>query len=101
MHEAVDHGGGHDVVAEDFSPAAERLVGGDDQRCAFVAGRHQLEEQVGRLGFERDVADLVDDQQGVAPESGEFGVDASGLVGFGEAGDPFGGGGEQDSVAGL
>jgi hypothetical protein len=44
-------------------PAAERLVGGDDQRRPFVAGRDELEEQVRRLGFEREVADLVDDQR--------------------------------------
>jgi site-specific DNA recombinase len=32
VHEAVDHRGGHDVVAEDLSPAPERLVRGDDHR---------------------------------------------------------------------
>jgi hypothetical protein len=30
-------------------------------------GRHESEEQVGGLGFEGDVADLVDDQERVAP----------------------------------
>ncbi len=34
----------------------------------FVAGRDELEEQVGGFGLERDVADLVDDQQRVAAE---------------------------------
>jgi hypothetical protein len=37
VDEAVDHGGGDDVVAEDFAPAAERLVAGDDEAGAFVA----------------------------------------------------------------
>src|SRR5215472_16389340 len=59
VDEAVDHGGGDGVVAEDFAPAAELLVAGDDQRCAFVAGADELEEQVRCLVFERDVADLV------------------------------------------
>jgi hypothetical protein len=45
--------------------------------------------------------DLVNYQQGVAAESGELLVDAPAVVGFGEAGDPFGGGGEQHPVAGL
>jgi hypothetical protein len=36
VDEAVDHGGG-DVVAEDLGPAAEGLVGGDDQAGALVA----------------------------------------------------------------
>jgi hypothetical protein len=38
VHEPVDHGCGNDVVAEDFAPAAEGFVAGDDQRGAFVAG---------------------------------------------------------------
>jgi hypothetical protein len=37
VDEAVDHGGGDDVVAEDFAPAAEGLVGGDDQRGPLAA----------------------------------------------------------------
>lgn len=53
VDEAVDHGGGHDFVAEHFTPAAKGLVGGDDQAGAFVAGRDQLKEQVGGFGFER------------------------------------------------
>ena len=63
VDEAVDHGGGDDVVAEDLAPAAEGLVAGDDQRGSFVAAGDQLEEQVRGFGFEGDVADLVDDQQ--------------------------------------
>src|SRR5580693_5562134 len=52
----VDHGRGHDVVAEHLTPAAERCVGGDDQAGPFVARGDQLEEQVGRFRLERDVA---------------------------------------------
>jgi hypothetical protein len=36
------------VVAEHLTPAAERLVGGHDHAGPLVAGRDQLEEQVGR-----------------------------------------------------
>src|SRR6266542_2446789 len=60
VDQPVDHGGSDHVVAEDLAPAAERLVGGDDQAGAFVAGGDELEEQVGGLGLEGDVADLVD-----------------------------------------
>ena len=101
VHEAVDHGGGDDVVAEYLAPAAEGFVAGDDQAGPFIAGRHQLEEQVGGLGFERDVADFINDQERVAAQSGEFLLDAPAVVGFGEAGDPFGGGGEQYPVPGV
>ena len=38
VDEAVDHGGGDDVVAEDLAPAAERLVAGDDQARRVRSG---------------------------------------------------------------
>ena len=43
------------------SPSGRRVVAGDDQAGAFVAGGDGLEKQVGGFGFERDVPDLVDD----------------------------------------
>ena len=61
----------------------------------LVAGGDELEEQVGGLGLEGDVADLVDDEQRVAAEPGELGLQPAGVVGVGEPGDPLGGGGEQ------
>ena len=48
-----------------------------------------MEEQVRGFGFERDVADFVDDQQRVAAEPDEFGLESAGGVGVGEAGDPL------------
>lgn len=63
---AVDHGGGHDVVAEHLAPATNGLLEVTIRGAAFVAGGGELEEQVGGLGFEGDAADLVDDQQGDA-----------------------------------
>jgi site-specific DNA recombinase len=38
VDQPVDHRGGDGVVAEDFAPAGEVLVGRDDQAGAFVAG---------------------------------------------------------------
>ena len=64
VDEPVDHGGGDGGVTEDFAPAAEGFVAGDDERGSFVAGGDELEEQVGGVGFEGDVADLVDDSSG-------------------------------------
>jgi hypothetical protein len=101
VDQAVDHRGGGDLVAEHLAPPAEGLVAGHDQRGALIPGRDQLEEQVGGLGLEGDVADLVDDQDRVAPKPGQLGLQPPGVVGVGEAGDPFGGGGERDPVPGL
>ena len=81
MDEAVDHRGGDDVVAEDLAPGGEGLVGGDDQRGAFVAARDEHEHQVGGLRVERDVADLVDDQQRDALQAVELVVEAAVRVG--------------------
>ena len=86
VNKAVDHGGGYDVVAEHFTPPAERFVGGDDQRSPFVAGGHQLEEQVGGLGLERDIAHFVDDKQRVAAQPDQFLLEAPGVMSFGQPG---------------
>ena len=68
VDESVDHGGGGHGVAEDFSPPSERFVGGDDDRGSLVSGGDELEEEVGGFGFEGDVSDFVDHDQGVAAE---------------------------------
>jgi hypothetical protein len=83
------------------SPSGRKSIGADDEAGAFVTGVHQLEGQVGGFGFEGDVADFVDDQQGVTGQSGEFGLQGAAVVGGGQPVDPLGGGGEQDAVAGL
>ena len=59
VDEAVDHGSGDDVVTEHLAPPAKRFIAGDDQAGAFVAGGHQLEEQVRSLGLKRDIADFI------------------------------------------
>ena len=98
---AVDHRCGDGLVAEDAAPAAEGQVGGQDQRGVFVAAADELEEQVGGLGFEGDVADFVDDQQRIAAQAAQLVLEPAGVVGVGQPGDPLGGGGEQRPVTGL
>ena len=60
-----------------------------------------MEEQVRGLGFEGDVADLVHDQQRIAAQPHELGLEPSGVMGGGEPIDPLARGGEQDSMPGL
>ena len=100
VNEPVDHRGGGDVVAEDLAPGAEGLVAGDDQRGAFVAAGDEHEHQVRGLRVERDVADLVDDQQRDPLQPVELCVEAAVALGVGEQRDPFGRGAERDAVAG-
>jgi hypothetical protein len=101
VDEPVDEGGGDHGVAEDFAPGLESAVAGDDDRAAFVAARDEGEEQVGGLAFKREVADLVDDEQAVALQAPQLGVERVAMLGAFEAVDPLLGGGERDAVAGL
>ena len=63
MQQAVEDGGGDDGIAEHLAPLAEGLVGGEQDAAAFVAGGDELEEQGGAEFVEREVAELVDDEQ--------------------------------------
>jgi hypothetical protein len=75
MHEPVDEGGGDHRVAEDLTPLLEAAVGGDDDRAALIAAGDEREEVVGGLAFEGEVADLVDDQEVVALQAAELGLE--------------------------
>src|SRR3954451_5120594 len=56
--------------------SAEREVGGDDQRPAFVAFGEDLEDELGGAGGQGEIAELVQDDElgsGVAgDDAGEF-----------------------------
>ena len=52
------------------------------------------------MRVERDVADLVDDQQRDPLEASELVIEAALALGVGEQRDPFGGGAERDAVSG-
>ena len=39
VREAVEHGGGHLLVAEDLGPLPEAQIGGDDHRGLFCPNR--------------------------------------------------------------
>src|SRR6266542_3263994 len=94
-------GGGDHRVAEDLAPLLEAAVGGDDDRAALVAPGDEREEEVGRAALERQVADLVDDEQVVALETPELGLELVAVLRLLEPGDPFLRRGEGDAVAAL
>src|SRR5262249_61947091 len=50
-------------MAEDPAPGAEALIAREDDRPALVAPGHELKEEIGAVAVDRDVADLVDDEQ--------------------------------------
>src|SRR5947207_13153945 len=63
MEQAIEDRGSEDVVAEDRAPLRDELVGGDEQAPAFVPAGDELEKEMRAVSFERQVAELVDDQQ--------------------------------------
>ena len=63
MEEAIEDGGRHDRIAEYGAPFAHGAVTRNHQAAALVAARDELEEQVCCVGLERQIAELVDDQQ--------------------------------------
>jgi hypothetical protein len=54
------------IASPDLARLLEAAVGGDGDRAAFIAARDEREERVDGLVSEREVADLVDDEQVVA-----------------------------------
>jgi hypothetical protein len=63
MQQAVEDRCGNDGVPEDLPPLAEALVGGQHDGTPLVPARDELEEEVRAVLVNRDVPDLVDDQQ--------------------------------------
>jgi hypothetical protein len=98
VDESVDERGGDHGVAEDLAPGFEAAVAGDDDRAALVAAGDEREEQVGRLAFEREVADLVDDQEVIALQAPQFVVQRVAVLGAFKPIDPLLGGGERDAM---
>ena len=64
--DAVDDGGGEARVGEGLGPFAERGVGGDRDCGSFFAFGEDLEEQLGGVLVEADVAEFVDREEVVA-----------------------------------
>jgi len=71
MEEAVEDGGRHHGVAKYRSPLADRAIAGDQHAAPLVAPQDELKEQMRPIGLERQVTELVDDQQLGLAEMGE------------------------------
>ena len=63
VEQPIADGSGHDRIGEHRPPFGHAPVRGDQHRARLVAPTDQLEEEVRGVGFQRQVAQLVDDQQ--------------------------------------
>lgn len=101
LHDAVDHGGGHLVVAEHGAPAAELEVGRDHHRLPLVGLRDHLEQQPRPVGVQRREAELVEHQQPRPTQLLELPVEPALVAGAPQAHDEGGGGEEARGLPGL
>jgi hypothetical protein len=62
VKQPVEDRGGDHGVAEDAAPFPNGSVRGDQCRTALIAPADQLEEQMGGVGLERQIAEFVDDE---------------------------------------
>ena len=101
VQEPVEESGGHDLVTEDPAPLLEALVGGEHGRCVLVSAVDELEEERGSALGDREIADLVDDQQRRVREGLEAPVEVAGGPGLLEEVDKSGQGAVVDRAAAL
>ena len=66
--QAVEHGGGHLGVAEHLGPIGEGQVGGNEHRRVLVEFADQVEQQLAAGLAERQITQLVDDDEIVAQQ---------------------------------
>jgi hypothetical protein len=102
FQDAIDDGLREVGVVEDGSPGGERFVGGEDHRLVMqVAVVDDMEEKIGGVVSDREVADLIDDEDvGMGVES-EMGSELSVTLSSGERFNEVGRAGEERFVAVL
>src|ERR1700719_1681509 len=101
MEQPVEQRGGDDGIPEDVAPFGKAAVGGEDHGALFVAGVDELEEQVAAAGGDRQVADLVDDEQPAAAQEAVFLAQRALAFGLGEDSDKISQRDEVDAFAGT
>lgn len=74
VDQTIDGRQRHRLVGEDSPPLAEWLIGCDQQRTTLVAGGDQLEQYAGLRLVLAHVCDVVEDQEVIAIEFGDRGL---------------------------
>ena len=69
LHDPIDHGRCSGGVDEDPAPAREGQVGRDDEALPLVDLGDEAEEEIRSDLVEGHVAELVEDQDGLAAET--------------------------------
>ena len=101
VHQSIDQGTGHDVVAEHLAPLVEAFVACEDGRGVLVAATHELEEEHRPGPRDRQIPDLVDDQHAGEDERLHPLREATGLLRLLQRGDQVGQGAVVDAPPAL
>lgn len=103
MQQAVQSGRSHDdITGKDLAPVREGLVAGEDDGLLFlVALADGLKQKAGVRGFEREIADLIDDEQFRPGKIFNLAGETIFRHGFGHAACEIDGRGEVDAMAHL
>ena len=100
VEEAVEDGAGDGaVVVEDAGPLLEGLVGGHDEGTTFVALADDLEEEVGTVLVDGEIANLVQEEDVGAEVFAELAFEEAALLSSGEVVDDANGIGEENRVS--
>jgi hypothetical protein len=63
VKQPIEQRGGDDGIAKNLAPFGKAAVGGQDHGTALIAGIDRLEEQIAAAGNDRQISDLVDNQE--------------------------------------
>jgi hypothetical protein len=99
VNKAVEERGRHPLVAEDLRPTREVQVRGNADARPLVAVGKELEDQLGGMLRERQVADLIDEDEVEAPQLRQQFGEPQLLLGQFELARQRGGGAEEDAMA--
>src|SRR5436190_7317104 len=100
MQQAVQNGRGDGgIVIEDTGPVFVGLVGGNNGGALFVAAADDLEEEIGPDFINRQVAQLIEDEQGGSEELFEFMFEASLSLSGAKGVDGFDGRGKENVMS--
>ena len=94
-----DRGGQGAVMVEDRGPFLEGAVGGNDKRPLFIAEANHLEEQIGACLVNREIAELVKDEQRGFGVFFEFRFETARTLSSGQGVDDINGTGKEHRVA--
>ncbi|WP_422663742.1 hypothetical protein [Sphingobium sp.] len=87
VQQPVQQRGRDDGIAEDLSLFGKAAIGGEDHGALFIACVDELEEEVGAVWGDRQVSDLVDDEQRCPGEEADLLPQRAFAFGFGKLSD--------------